>query len=159
MQSVQNRDKITILILLAVSTAFVVLAGDLGGAAVQSGVAGESGRLLIASGLACGLIAVLMLLSPGKSHRSLRATLRESWPTLAGLAGLAFGYALLLPTLGFFLATSAFIASGCLLLGERRWWPLVTLCLSTAAALQLIMHGMFGIQMADPFMRVLGLAV
>lgn len=158
MQSAQSRDKITVLVLLAASTTFALLARGLGPLADPVDIAPESSRFLLAGALACSLIAVLMLLSPGKSHRSLRATLKDTWPQLAGLGALVAGYALALPMLGFFIATSLFLVTGYLLLGERRWWSLLILCLPVAALLQLLMHGMFGIKMAVPFMQALALA-
>ena len=67
---------------------------------------------------------------------------------------LVVGYALALGTLGFFLATSLFLAIGYLLLGGRRWEALLILAIPVAAALQLMMHGMFGVP--DPLMQALG---
>lgn len=156
MQSVDSREKITVLILLAASTMIGVLAHDLGPIAEPAEAAPVPNRLFTAVALAGSLIAVLMLLSPGRSHRSLRATLRDFWPQLAGLCLLVLGYALTLGSLGFFLATSLFLAIGYLLLGGRQWEALLILALPVAAALQLMMHGMFGIALADPLMRALG---
>ena len=158
MQSVHFRDKFTVLILLAASTMFAVLASDIGSGGEAGQAWSEQSRLLLAFSLAGSLIAVLMLLSPGKDRRSLRATLRDSWLQLAGLAALVIGYALALPALGLFFATLLFLALGYLLLGERRWWPLFLLCLPAAAALHVIMHGLQSGQIADPFLRVIGLS-
>ncbi|MGI9500885.1 MAG: tripartite tricarboxylate transporter TctB family protein [Geminicoccaceae bacterium] len=157
MQGADSREKITVLVLLAASTMFAVLASDFGTMADAAEAGPASGRLLLAAALAGSLIAVLMLLSPGKTHRSLRASLRAFWPQLAGLTALVIGYALILAPLGFFLATSLFLAIGSLLLGERRWWSLLLLSVPVAAALQLAMHGVFGLTLADPLMHALGL--
>jgi len=155
-QSVDSREKLTVLVLLAASTMFAVLANDFSATAEAAESGGASGRLLLAAALACSLIAVLMLLSPGKSHRSLRATLKQSWPQLAGLVVLVIGYALVLEPLGFFIATSLFLAIGSMLLGERRWWSLL-LSLPVAAALLLTLYGVFGLALNDPLMLALGL--
>lgn len=161
MQSVDNREKITVLVLLAASTMFAVLAGDLQpiaeGGEASTVSSGASGRLFVAASLAGSLIAVLMLLSPGKSHRSLRSTLRAIWPELAGLASLVIGYALILQPLGFFLATTLFLAAGTMLLGERRWWSVALLSAPVAAALEFALSGVFGLALADPLTRALGL--
>jgi len=155
MQSVHIRDKFTVLILLAASTVFVVLATGAVSWGETGQIAAENGRLLLAGALGGGLIAVLMLLSPGKEHRSLRATLRDVWLQLAGLVALVVGYALALPNLGLFLATSLFLAAGYLLLGERRWWPLLLVCLPAAAALHLAMYGMPEFEMAQAVLNLL----
>ena len=157
MQSVDRRDKLTVLVLLAASTMLAVLSSDFGSpdeAAIRSP---DSGRLLLAAALAGSLIAILMLLSPGKTHRSLGSTLREYWPHLAGLGILVIGYALTLQPLGFFIATSLFLAIGSMLLGERRWWSLLLFSLPVAAALELTLQGVFGLALNDPLMLALGL--
>lgn len=159
MQSVDSREKLTVLVLLAASTMFGVVAGDfrpIAGVGEPAAVA-ASGRLSLAAALAGILIAVLMLLSPGKTHRSLRATVKDFWPQLAGLAALVIGYALTLETLGFFVATTLFLGLGSLLLGERRWWSLFALSLPVAAALEFTLHGVFGLAVTDPLMHALGL--
>ncbi|MGI9510209.1 MAG: tripartite tricarboxylate transporter TctB family protein [Geminicoccaceae bacterium] len=162
MQSADSRDKITILILLAASTMIGVLAHGFGPIALSADAAPGDGvpvpnRLFTALALAGSLIAVLMLLSPGRNHRSLGATVRDSWPQLAGLSLLVVGYALALGTLGFFLATSLFLALGYLLLGGRRWEALLVLALPVAAVFELMMHGMFGVAVADPWLGTIGL--
>ncbi|MEZ5932656.1 MAG: tripartite tricarboxylate transporter TctB family protein [Alphaproteobacteria bacterium] len=159
MQSVDSRDKLTVLVLLAASTMFGVLANDLASAAEAAPSGPASGRLLFAAALAGSLIAVLMLLSPGKTHRSLRATVRDFWPQLLGLVGLMVGYAFLLPPLGFFLATSLFLMFGSMLLGERRLGALCLFSVPVALALALILEGVFGLALEDPLMHALGLTV
>jgi len=156
MQSVDSREKLTVLILLAASTMFGVLAVDFGPSVGEAGRASPAGRLLLAASLAGSLIAVLMLLSPGKNHRSLRATLKAYWPQLAGLGTLVVMYALLLEPFGFFIATCLFLATGSLLLGERRWWSLLLLSVPAAAALGLTLEGVFGLALNDPFLQFLG---
>ena len=156
MQSVVGREKITALVLLAASTMFGVLGNDfvsMGDGAEQGG---PTGRLLFAAALAGSLIAVLMLLSPGKAHRSLRATLREFWPQLLGLGVLVIGYALTLGPFGFVVATALFLISGSWLLGERRW-PFLLLAIPLAVALEFILEGAFGLALNDPLMQVFGL--
>ena len=157
MQSVDHRDKLTVLILLAASTMFAVLANDFSSAGDGTIKNPASGRLLLAAALAGSLIAILMLLSPGKTHRSLGATLREFWPHLAGLSILVVGYALTLQPLGFFISTSLFLAIGSMLLGERRWWSLLLFSVPVAAALQFTLHGVFGLTINDPLLLALGL--
>lgn len=156
MQSVDSREKSTALILLAASTIFGVLASDFVSVTDGAERGGASTRLLLAAAVAGSLIAVLMLLSPGKAHRSLRTTLREVWPKLAGLAVLVIGYALALETLGFFVATSIFLAAGSVLLGERRWGLLLTMSILGSVALELILLGVFGLALNEPLMHVLG---
>ena len=157
MQGVDNREKVTVLVLLAASTILGVLANDIGPMTETAEPDAAPGRLLLAAALAGSLIAVLMLLSPGKNHRSLSATLRDIWPQLAGLGALVFGYALTLEVLGFFLATSLFLATGSLLLGERRWWPVFLLAVPVTAGLQLTLHGVFGLTLTDPLLHAFGL--
>lgn len=153
MQSVVVRDKLSALVLLAASASFGVLAGDVG--APEAGT--ESARLLLAAALAGGVIAVLMLLSPGKGRRSLASTLKTDGLRMSILGLLVAGYVLVLQTLGFFLATSLFLAGGYLLLGERRFGPLFVASVPVAALLEILMRGVFGIDVADPAIGFLGL--
>ncbi|MEM7043304.1 MAG: tripartite tricarboxylate transporter TctB family protein [Pseudomonadota bacterium] len=159
MQSVDSREKTTALILLAASTIFGVLAYDFGSVAHSVDQETPSNRLLVAAALAGSLIAVLMLLSPGKARRSLRSTLRTFWPQLLGLGMLVVGYAVILQPLGFLVATSLFLAAGSLLLGERRWWLLLVVSVPVAAALGLALHGVLGLALNDPLMHNLSLIV
>jgi len=156
-QSVDSQEKLTVLILLAASTMFGVQAQDFSPAADAAEIGPASGRLLLAAAFAGSLIAILMLLSPGKTHRSLSVTLRYFWPQLAGLGILMIAYAFALEPVGFFLATSLFMALGSLLLGERRWWSLILLSAIVAAALQLTLQSVFGLALDDPLMHALGL--
>ncbi len=153
MQSVVIRDKLSALVLLAASISFGVLAGKVG----APGAGTESARLLLAAALAGGVIAVLMLLSPGKSGRSLASTVKADWPRLSILALLVAGYGLVLQTLGFFFATSLFLAIGYFLLGERRFGPLFIASVPVAALLEILMRGVFGIDIVDPAFGILGI--
>lgn len=157
MQSADNRDRVTVLLLLAASTLLAVLAKDFGLREDATQAASGSGKMLFAVAFAGCLIAVLMLLSPGKTHRPLPAALKAFWPQLTGLAALVIGYALMLEPLGFFIATSLFLAIGFILLGERRWWSLLLFSLPAAAALALMLQGIFGFALNDPLMQALGL--
>jgi putative tricarboxylic transport membrane protein len=136
---------------------FGVFARDLVTTPETAAASPAGGKLLLAAALAGSLIAVLMLLSPGKSHRSLRETLRVYWPQLVGLSVLVLGYSLVLKPFGFFVATSLFLAAGFLLLGERRFGTLLLFSLPVAAALEFAIHGVFGFAVHDPMMRALGL--
>lgn len=156
MQSVESRDKLTVLILLAASTMFGVFARDLV-TTPEDATSPSGGKLLLAAAVAGSLIAVLMLLSPGKSHRSLRMALRTYWPQLGGLSFLVVGYALVLKPFGFFIATSLFLAAGLVLLGERRLGTLLLFSLPVAAALEFALKGVFGFALHDPMMQALGL--
>jgi putative tricarboxylic transport membrane protein len=156
MQSVDRRDKVTVLIMLAASTTLGVAAQDISQVAGPAAADGASSRLLFAAALAGSLIAVLMLLSFDKDHRSLVAAIRADWPQLAGLGALALGYAALLEPLGFFFATSLFLAIGYLLLGERRWQAPLLLSAPVAAALEFLIYGVFGVAVADPALKALG---
>ena len=156
MQSVDSREKITVLVLLAASTMLGVLASDFGSVGEGTEQGSASNRLLFAAALAGSLIAVLMLLSPGKARRSLGAALRAFWPELLGLGALVIGYALTLEPLGFVIATSLFLMIGSWLLGERRW-QLFVLSIPLAAALGLTLEGVFGLALNDPLMHAFGL--
>ncbi len=156
MQSVDSREKITVLVLLAASTMFGVLGHDLGSVGEGAERGSASGRLLFAAALAGSLIAVLMLLSPGKGHRSLRAVMRAYWPQLLGLGILVTGYALTLQPLGFIIATSLFLMIGSWLLGERRWQFLL-LPIPLAATLGFTLEAAFGLALGDPLMQAFGL--
>lgn len=156
MQSVDSREKITVLVLLAASTMFGVLADDVGSVGEGAEQGSAANRLLFAAALAGSLIAVLMLLSPGKARRSLRATLRAFWPELLGLGALVIGYALTLEPLGFIIATSLFLMIGSWLLGERRWQFLL-LSIPLAVALGLALDRVFGLALDDPLMQAFGL--
>lgn len=158
MQSADSREKITVLVLLAASTMFGVMGNNFGSVGEGAEQAGASARLLFAAALAGSLIAVLMLLSPGKGHRSLRAMLRVYWPQLLGLGILVTGYALTLETLGFIIATCLFLMIGSWLLGERRW-QLLLLSIPLAAALGLTIEAAFGLALNDPLMQAFGVTV
>lgn len=157
MQSVERREKLTVLILLAASTMLAVQAQEFSPSGEAGEIGGSSSRVLLAVALAGSLIAILMLLSPGKGHRSLYTTLRTFWPQLVGLGILIVAYAFALGLFGFFLATALFLAFGSFLLGERRWWSLLLLSPIAAAALQLTLLSVFGLALDDPFMHALGL--
>ncbi len=157
MQSAITRDKLSALVLLAASTSFGVVANNMSGL-VDPDAASASGRLFLAFALAGGVIALLMLLTPDKADRSSAPGFLSIMQRLAGLGVLMVGYALTLETLGFLIATSLFLACGYLLLGERRWLPVLITSISVSAVLGLLIHGVFGITIADPLLRFAGLA-
>lgn len=159
MQSVDSREKFTVLILLAASTMVGMLAFDWTSSVETAGSGSDPDRLLFAAALAGSLIAILMLLSPGKSHRSLRSTLRAFWPQLVGLGALVIGYALALGPLGFLSATSLFLVCGSMLLGERRFWPLFLASVPVALALGFLLEAVFGLALNDPLMQALEMAI
>lgn len=158
MQSAITRDKLSALVLLAASTSFGVLANNMSGLVDQSEPATASGRLFLAFALAGSLIALLMLLSPDKNHQSSGSALFSTLQRLVGLGFLVVGYAFSLEILGFFIATSLFLALGYLLLGERRWLPVLMTSVPVAAILELLIYGVFGIAIADPLLRIVGFA-
>lgn len=157
MQSAISRDKLSALVLLAASTSFGVLANNMNGLADQPEATMASGRLSLAFALAGSLIALLMLLSPDKERRSPGSAFFSTLQRLVGLAVLVVGYAFTLETLGFFVATSLFLALGYLLLGERRWWSVLMTSVPVAAILELLIYGVFGIAIADPLLRAIGI--
>jgi putative tricarboxylic transport membrane protein len=157
MQSAITRDKMSALVLLAASTAFGVLANNMSGLANQPDAEAASAKLFLAFAVAGSLIALLMLLSPGKDdHHPSGPPLLSTLALLAGLGVLVAGYALTLETLGFLIATSLFLALGYLLLGERRWWPVLLTSVPVALVLEILIYGVFGIAFADPLLRVMG---
>ncbi len=158
MQSAITRDKLSALVLLAASTSFGVLAFNMNGLSDQPEASMASNRLLLAFAVAGSLIALLMLLSPEKGYRSSKSSLLSNLQRLAGLLVLVVAYAFTMETLGFFIATSLFLASGYLLLGERRWLPVLMTSMPVAAILELLIYGVFGIAIADPLLRIIGLA-
>lgn len=157
MQSAISRDKLSALVLLAASTSFGVLANNMEGLVDQPEATTASSRLFLAFALAGSLIALLMLLSPDKKPRSSASAFLSTLQRLAGLGILVVGYALTLEILGFFVATSLFLALGYLLLGERRWLPVLMTSVPVAAVLELLIYGVFGIAIADPLLRIVGL--
>jgi putative tricarboxylic transport membrane protein len=157
MQSAITRDKLSALVLLAASISFGVLANNMNGLPDQPEASMASSRLFLAFALAGSLISLLMLLSPDKEHRSAKSGFFCNLQRLAGLLALVVAYALTLETLGFFIATSSFLALGYLLLGERRWGPVLMTSLPVAAILELLIYGVFGIAIADPLLRMIGL--
>lgn len=158
MQSAITRDKLSALVLLAASMSFGVMANNMGGLVDQPEAATSSSRLFLAFGLAGSLIALLMLLSPGDERGSRKLRLSSTLYHLVGLAVLVVGYALILETLGFLVATSLFLALGYLLFGERCWWLVLMTSVPVAAVLELLIYGVSGIAIADPLLRTLGIA-
>ena len=156
MHSAVSRDKLSALVLLAASTSFGVVAHDMNGLADQPEAVMASEKLFLAFALAGSLIALLMLLSPGKQSQPSKHSLLSTLQLLAGLVVLVVGYALTQETLGFLIATSLFLAFGYLLLGERRWWPVLVTSVPVAAVLEILIAGVFGIALADPLLRFLG---
>lgn len=156
MQSAISRDKMSALVLLAASTSFGVLAHSTGGVADDADTA--PARLLIAFAVAGSLIALLMLLSPDKDQPSSRGAFLATFQRLVGLGALVLGYALFLETLGFLIATSLFLALGYLLLGERRWLPMLMTSVPVAVILEILIYGVFGMAIADPLLSILGFA-
>jgi len=157
MKSAITRDKLSALVLLAASTSFGVLSYNMNGLSDQPEATLASNRLLLAFALAGSLIALLMLLSPDKGYRSSKLSLFSNLQRLAGLLVLVVAYAFTMETLGFFIATSLFLALGYLLLGERRWLPVLMTSMPVAAILEIFIYGVFGIAIADPLLRMIGL--
>ncbi len=157
MQQGISSDKLSALIMLAISTACGVLANNMGVLADQPEHGAASGKFFLAIALAGSLMAFLMLLSPGKGHHRSAAAYRSSLGRLAGLLILVMGYALTMEWLGFFIATSLFLALGYILFGERRWLPLLMTSVPVAALLEFLIHGVFGAALADPFLNLVGL--
>lgn len=158
MQSAMTKDKLSALVLLAASTSFGVLAINTWAVVDHPEATSAQTRLLLAFALAGSLIALLMLLSPDKGSSTSGAPLLSFLQRLIGLGTLMVGYALLLETLGFLIATSLFLALGYLLLGERRWWLVLTTSVLIAAVLEILLFGIFGIALEDPLLSVLGLS-
>lgn len=67
------------------------------------------------------------------------------WPQALGLLGLMVFYALALRPIGFLLATFLFLFLGAMILGERRFIPLVLISAISAASVWYLVEGVLGI--------------
>jgi putative tricarboxylic transport membrane protein len=157
MSSAVTRERVCALALLAFAITYGVLAYDIDHALLPDGGRFEPGPLP----LALGLIAVLMLLTPGRRRPgpSFLAILRAEWPRLAGILGLMLAYGLALRATGFFVTTASCLILGYLLLGERRWWVVLLGWIPIALAFQLVLGGMLQVAIHNPLLSRLGLLV
>ena len=57
---------------------------------------------------------------------------------------------------GYFLTTSLFLASSYYFLGERRWLLIFLLSFPFVAAFMYLLHGVLGIYLRDPFLKLIG---
>ncbi len=108
-------------------------------------------------GVMAGIFSFLILVLPAKGEEERIGWAAFDWWRPIGLCALMVVYGLTIKWPGFFLATSFFLIGGFLLLGERRWWVVLVSSLPIAAGFELILHGLLGIYIEDPFVRWIGL--
>jgi len=152
-----NRDRIAALIMLAISIAYGVVAHGIElypGSEMEPFTARTMPYILAWTG---GAIAILLLLVP--APRTAPASLIEGrqWGRVALLCLAMVGYGLTIKSVGFLLSTTAFLALGFAILGERRWRLLVFVPLPVAACFQFILHGLLGVYIEDPVLAALGI--
>lgn len=101
------------------------------------------------------VLAALILVFPGAGDGEAFAGL--AWRPAALLCAAVIAYAYVIPHVGFFAASAAFIAAGCLVLGERRARVLAPLSVGIALGLWALLDLGLGIFLDDPLLRALGL--
>ncbi len=152
-----TRDRIGALFFLALSIAYYI------GAAGIELYPGDEEELINAQtfprfiGVMGGIFSFLILVLPAKAAEEKLDWKAFDWlrPLLLALLMVAYGLTIKWP--GFFLATSGFLIGGFLVLGERRWWVILIASVPIAAGFELILDGLLGIYIEDPFVAWLGL--
>ena len=102
-------------------------------------------------------VAMLIIVMP-RSEAELPVSLSGAWMKLGVLVSLAVIYAAVLQSVGMFLATVGFLAAGFFLLGERRPHVLVVLPFAVSGIFQILLRAAIGIPLADPVLRLIGVA-
>jgi putative tricarboxylic transport membrane protein len=149
-------DRVAALVFLALSLAYGALALD-----IEIYVGTEHDPLTartfpIALAWTGAGIALLMLALPSRDGARPVGRTSFDWTRVAVLCVLMVAYGLALRRVGFFPSTTAFLAAGFVLLGERDWRIVVTVAPTIAAAFQYLLHGVLGIYITDPFLAALG---
>lgn len=152
-----TRDRISALFFLALSIAYYL------GAMQIELYPGDEEELINAQtfpkfiGLMAGIFSFLILVLPAKGEEEKINWAGFDWRRPLLLAGLMVLYGLTIKWPGFFLSTSLFLIGGFLVLGERRWWAILALSVPIAAGFELVLDGLLGIYIEDPFLTWLGL--
>ena len=152
-----TRDRISALFFLALSVAYYL------GAMQIELYPGDEEEVINARtfpkfiGLMAGIFSFLILVLPAKGEEEKIDWAGFDWLRPLLLGGLMVAYGLSIKWPGFFLATSLFLIGGFLVLGERRWWAVLALSVPIAAGFELILDGLLGIYIEDPFVTWLGL--
>ncbi len=81
---------------------------------------------------------------------------KHNWAQVGYMSALMIAFGVLLGLTGFFTATVLFLATGLLLLGERRPLIIVFVPLVAATSFAVLLHGLLNIYMDDPVLRLLG---
>ena len=152
-----TRDRISALFFLALSVAYYL------GAMQIELYPGDEEELINAQtfpkfiGLMAGIFSFLILVLPAKGEEEKINWAGFDWRRPLLLAGLMVLYGLTIKWPGFFLSTSLFLIGGFLVLGERRWWAILALSVPIAGGFELVLDGLLGIYIEDPFLTWLGI--
>ena len=102
------------------------------------------------------VVALLILIAP-QSGRADAPSQPLRWKPVAALTAAVFAYAWLIEWVGFLLASVAFLAVSCWLLGERNWRVIAGVAVGISLSLFLILDVMLDIYLDDPILRAIGL--
>lgn len=144
--------RLTALFFLALSAAYGVAAlgiEDLAGLAAR-----DIGPGALPLGLACvgAGVSLRLFLRPPDGSPHIGGDWRRLWLTVA----CTMAYALLLPVLGFLVATSLFLAATTRLAGERRSAVNAAVAVGTALAAWLLLRGLLGVWLPEPLLALWG---
>jgi hypothetical protein len=141
-------------VFLAVSAAYLALAFQIEGVASASTTAvGPRGFPILVGSLGV-LISVLLLLTPGEPRYAdpseRRGVFGGDWRRALALCSLTLLYAVALPSAGFTIATTGFLAAAFRLLGERRAKALILVPVSIALVSLALLRGALGAYLPEP---------
>ena len=106
-----------------------------------------------------GVVALLMIVTPAARGEDAGDGFDPKflWGKFALLILVMIGYGLTIKTIGFLIATSAFLMTGYALLGERNIKVLILASIPVVAAFQFLLHSVLGVYIYDPFLVAIGL--
>lgn len=103
-----------------------------------------------------GLVALLIAAFPGNADNK-EAFEGLAWTPALLLTGTVILYGLAIPFVGFFAASTVFLALGCAVLGERRVGVVLAVAVGISLGLWIILDLGLGIFLDDPLLRAVGL--
>lgn len=152
-----SRDRIGALFFLCAAVGYYLMAGGIElypGDEYEPITARTFPKVIGAVG---AVLSLLIIVLPGKGDEGPVGWAGLDWGRGALLCGLMVAYGLTIKWPGFFLATSAFLIAGFLVLGERRIWVLSLASLPVAAGFEFVLDGLLDIFIEDPFLAWLGI--
>jgi len=105
-----------------------------------------------------GIVAFLMIIMPPARGEDAGDGFDAKflWGKTGLLCLVMVGYGLTIKSIGFLIATSAFLIVGYAILGERNIKVLLLASIPVVAAFQFLLHSVLGVYIYDPFLVAIG---